>query len=84
MLNGISHTASRFFLPKSPQENTGVSGDTLYKMTMAYDGTGRRISKTRWVKARGDAGTLGVIGLFILSNDNWDEPETSPEQCSDK
>ena len=39
-----------------PLENTGVSGDTLYKMTMAYDGTGRRISKTRWVKARGDAG----------------------------
>ena len=37
-------------------ENTGVSGDTLYKMAMAYDGTGRRISKTRWVKARGDAG----------------------------
>ena len=35
---------------------TGVSGDTLYKMAMAYDGTGRRISKTRWVKARGDAG----------------------------
>ena len=37
-------------------ENTGVSGDTLYKMAMTYDGTGRRISKTRWVKARGDAG----------------------------
>ena len=37
-------------------ENTGVSGDTLYKMAMAYDGTGRRISKTRWVKAQGDAG----------------------------
>lgn len=35
---------------------TGVSGDTLYKMAMAYDGTGRRISKTRWVKAQGDAG----------------------------
>ena len=56
MLNGISHTVSRFFSPKSPQENTGVSGDTLYKMAMAYDGTGRRISKTRWVKARGDVG----------------------------
>jgi RHS repeat-associated protein len=25
-------------------------------MAMAYDGTGRRISKTRWVKARGDEG----------------------------
>ena len=56
MLNGISHTASRFFLPKSPQENTGVSGDTLFRLTVAYDGSGRRISKTRWVKAQGDAG----------------------------
>lgn len=37
-------------------EPTGVSGDTLYKMAMAYDCSGRRISKTRWVKARGDAG----------------------------
>ena len=44
------------FMQYPPLENTGVSGDTLYKMTMAYDGTGRRISKTRWVKARGDAG----------------------------
>ncbi|MBQ7078990.1 MAG: hypothetical protein IJM92_04850 [Fibrobacter sp.] len=26
---------------------TGVFGDTLYKMTMVYDGSGRRISKTR-------------------------------------
>ena len=37
-------------------ENTGVSGDTLFRLTVAYDGTGRRISKTRWVKAQGDAG----------------------------
>ena len=44
--------------------------DKKFKLSMMYDGTGRRISKTRWVKARGDAGTLGV--------------ETSPEQCSDK
>ena len=44
------------FTQYPPQENTGVSGDTLYKMAMAYDGTGRRISKTRWVKARGDEG----------------------------
>ena len=35
---------------------TGVSSDTLYKMAMAYDGTGRLVSKTRWVKAQGDAG----------------------------
>ncbi len=58
--------------------------DKKFKLSMMYDGTSRRISKTRQVKARGDAGTLGVIGLFILCNDNWDEPETSPEQCSDK
>jgi RHS repeat-associated protein len=44
------------FTQYPPQENTGVSGDTLYKMVMAYDGSGRRISKTRWVKARGDEG----------------------------
>ena len=44
------------FTQYPPQENTGVSGDTLYKMAMAYDGTGTRISKTRWEKARGDAG----------------------------
>ena len=44
------------FTQYPPQENTEVSGDTLYKMAMAYDGSGRRISKTRWVKARGDAG----------------------------
>ena len=25
-----------------------------YKLVMAYDGSGRRISKTRWVKAQGD------------------------------
>lgn len=30
--------------------------DKQFKLSMAYDGTGRRISKTRWVKARGDAG----------------------------
>ena len=34
---------------------TGVFGDTLFRLTVAYDGTGRRISKTRWVKAQGDA-----------------------------
>lgn len=33
-------------------ENTGVSGDTLFKIGMLYDGMGRRISKTRWVKAQ--------------------------------
>ena len=43
------------FTQYPPQENTGVSGDTLFRLTVAYDGTGRRISKTRWVKAQGDA-----------------------------
>ena len=37
-------------------EPTGVSGDTLFKIVMLYDGTGRRISNARWVKAQGDAG----------------------------
>ena len=44
------------FTQYPPLENTGVSGDTLFRLTVAYDGSGRRISKTRWVKARGDAG----------------------------
>ena len=44
------------FMQYPPLENTGVSGDTLFRLTVAYDGTGRRISKTRWVKARGDEG----------------------------
>jgi len=43
---------------------TGVFGDTLYEIAMACDGTGRRISKTRWVKVRGDAG----IGTEIREN----------------
>ena len=30
---------------------TGSSGNSLLRLTMAYDGTGRRISKTRWVKS---------------------------------
>ena len=34
-------------------EPTGGSGDSLFKLTMSYDGTGRRISKTRWVKNAG-------------------------------
>ena len=29
---------------------TGSSGNSLFRLTMAYDGSGRRISKTRWVK----------------------------------
>lgn len=32
---------------------TGRSNDTLFKLTMSYDGSGRRISKTRWVKKVG-------------------------------
>ena len=30
---------------------TGSSGGNLFRLTMAYDGSGRRISKTRWVKS---------------------------------
>ena len=30
---------------------TGSSGNSLFRLTMAYDGSGRRISKTRWVKS---------------------------------
>ena len=32
---------------------TGSSGGNLFRLTMAYDGSGRRISKTRWVKSAG-------------------------------
>ena len=32
---------------------TGSSGNSLFRLTMAYDGSGRRISKTRWVKKLG-------------------------------
>ena len=32
---------------------TGSSSETLFRLTMAYDGSGRRISKTRWVKSAG-------------------------------
>ena len=35
------------------QEPTGSSSSTLFKLTMMYDGSGRRISKTRWVKNAG-------------------------------
>ena len=32
---------------------TGSSDNSLFRLTMAYDGSGRRISKTRWVKKLG-------------------------------
>ena len=32
---------------------TGSSDNSLFRLTMAYDGSGRRISKTRWVKNAG-------------------------------
>ena len=35
------------------QQSTGSSSGTLFRLTMAYDGSGRRISKTRWVKKVG-------------------------------
>ena len=43
---------SLFLHQKSPQP-TGSSGNSLFRLTMAYDGSGRRISKTRWVKKLG-------------------------------
>jgi len=30
---------------------TGSSGNSLFRLTMTYDGSGRRISKTRWIKS---------------------------------
>ena len=33
------------------QQPTGSSSNTLFKLSMMYDGSGRRISKTRWVKS---------------------------------
>jgi len=35
---------------------TGSSGNSLFRLTMAYDGSGRRISKTRWVKSANSQG----------------------------
>ena len=39
--------------PKIRLQPTGSSSDNLFKLTMSYDGSGRRISKTRWVKKVG-------------------------------
>ena len=38
-------------LHQNRQQPTGSSGNSLFRLTMAYDGAGRRISKTRWVKS---------------------------------
>jgi RHS repeat-associated protein len=38
-------------LSKKILQPTGSSSDTLFRLAMAYDGSGRRISKTRWVKS---------------------------------
>jgi RHS repeat-associated protein len=38
---------------KQLQQPTGSSDKNLFKLTMSYDGSGRRISKTRWVKNAG-------------------------------
>ena len=71
------------FTQYPPQENTGVSGDTLFRLTVAYDGAGRRISKTRWVKAQGDAGWsrghvthYTGIGTEVRENFAGESPET--------
>ena len=62
---------------------TGVFDVTLYEIAMVYDGTGRRISKTRWVKVRGDAGWsrrhvthYTGIGTEIRENFAGGSPET--------
>ena len=34
-------------------KSTGNFGGALYRISMKYDGSGRRISKTRWSKANG-------------------------------
>ena len=34
-------------------EPTDSSDNNLFKLTISYDGSGRRISKTRWVKKVG-------------------------------
>ena len=38
---------------KQLQQPAGSSDNSLFRLTMAYDGSGRRISKTRWVKKLG-------------------------------
>jgi RHS repeat-associated protein len=38
---------------KQLQQPAGSSDKNLFKLTMSYDGSGRRISKTRWVKNAG-------------------------------
>ena len=38
---------------KQESQPTGSSDNSLFRLTMAYDGSGRRISKTRWVKKLG-------------------------------
>ncbi len=38
-------------LHQNRQQPTGSSSDTLFRLTMSYDGSGRRISKTRWIKS---------------------------------
>ena len=41
---------SLFLFQNRPQP-TGSSGGNLFRLAMAYDGSGRRISKMRWVKS---------------------------------
>ena len=70
-------------------ENTGVSGDTLFRLTVAYDGTGRRISKTRWVKAQGDAGwsrghVTHYTGIGTEVRENFAEPAKETKVTSKK
>ena len=43
------------------QQPAGSSDKNLFKLTMSYDGSGRRISKTRWVKNAGSQDWEKVI-----------------------
>ena len=51
------------FLLKNRPQLTGSSNDTLFRLTMAYDGSGRRISKTSMRK--------------VVGNEDWDTTQVT-------
>lgn len=51
------------FLLKNRPQPTGSSNDTLFRLTMAYDGSGRRISKTSMRK--------------VVGNEDWDTTQVT-------
>ena len=54
-------------LSKKILQPTGSSSNTLFKLSMMYDGSGRRISKTRWVKKVG-AQLWGRLQKWVADN----------------